>query len=435
MQNSDGWIDGLIEAQRPGFSLDRAFYEDDEIFRREFARVISRQWIMAAHVSQIPDKGDYLLFDIAGESIIIVRSDADTVHAHFNVCRHRGSRIVLQACGKARTLTCRYHGWSYALDGKLRAAASMPDDFDVAGYSLKPCHVRILESLIFVCLADGDAPEFEATAEGLAPFLQLHGIGSARLAHREIFPVHANWKLVVENYLECYHCKPAHREYCRVEIKAEKAGDGSPAATARYDARYKVWRERVEQLGTMLPDFDTELPTSDRLRDVQFGTAYRAPLREKFMTGTEDGNPVGPLMGNFNEYDGGETGLGAGPFSFMLAYNDYATFFQFVPRDAEHSDIICTWLVDPEASKSPQFDLDRLLWLWTVTTRQDKDIIEANAAGIRSSRYEPGPASLLESDVVGFRQWCLRLCGPTLPLQSLQPAAAGRYFRFSAAGD
>lgn len=424
------WIDEVIEAQKPGFSLDRAFYRDAEIFRREFARVISQQWILAGHVSQLADKGDYLLFDIAGESIILVRGEAGKVHAHFNVCRHRGSRVLLSQTGCARTLTCRYHGWGYGLDGTLRAAPHMPEDFDAAGYSLRPCHVRILEGLVFVCLADGDAPEFAPVADGLTPFLRLHGIASARVAHREVFPVHANWKLAVENYLECYHCKPAHREYCRVEIKAEKAGDGSLAAMARYDARYKTWLELVESLGTMLPDFTTKLPTGDRLLGAQFGTAYRAPLRDKFLTGTEDGKPVAPLMGAFREYDGSETGLGVGPFSFMLAYNDYATFFQFVPRDAEHSDIICTWLVHPDASNSPHYDLDRLVWLWNVTTRQDKAIIEANAQGIRSSRYEPGPASLLESDVLGFRQWCLALCGPASRRQGLSPCGAGRYFNF-----
>ena len=430
MRERGGWIDEVIEAQKPGFSFDQAFYYDAEIFQREFVRVISQQWILAAHVSQIADKGDYLLFDIAGESIILVRGEAGAVHAHFNVCRHRGSRVLLSQTGKARTLTCRYHGWNYGLDGRLRAAPHMPQDFDAAEYALRPCHVRILEGLVFVCLAEGDAPEFAAVADGLTPFLQLHGVESGRVAHREIFPLHANWKLAVENYLECYHCKPAHREYCRVEIKVEKAGDGSPAAMARYDARYKTWRELVEKLGTMLPDFNTKLPAGDRLPGAQFGTAYRAPLREKFLTGSEDGKPVAPLMGAFREYDGSETGLGVGPFSFMLAYNDYATFFQFVPRDAEHSDIICTWLTHPDACDSPDYDLDRLVWLWDVTTRQDKAIIEANAQGIRSSRYDPGPASLLESDVSGFRQWCLALCGPASRRQSIPACGDGRYFRF-----
>lgn len=430
MREHGGWIDEVIEAQRPGFSLDQAFYCDTEIFRREFARIISRQWILAAHVSQIPDRGDFVLFDIAGESIIIVRGEAGKVHAHFNVCRHRGSRVLIHETGNARSLTCRYHGWGYALDGKLKGAPHMPADFDAGGYSLKPCHVRILEGLVFVCLADGDAPDFNAVADGLKPFLELHGTAEARVAHREVYPVHANWKLTVENYLECYHCKPAHREYCRVEIKAEKAGDGSPAAMARYDARYHSWRELVDRLGTMLPDFNIRLPSGDPLLDAQFGTAYRAPLRERFQTGTEDGRPVAPLMGAFREYDGGETGLGVGPFSFMLAYNDYATLFQFVPRDAEHSDIICTWLTHPDASGSPDYDVDRLVWLWTVTTRQDKSIIEANAQGIRSSRYEPGPASLLEPDVIGFRQWCLALCGPAAQRQSMSSSGAGRYFTF-----
>ncbi len=225
------------------------------------------------------------------------------------------------------------------------------------------------------------------------PYLRLHGIGDARVAHRETWPVHANWKLAVENYLECYHCKPAHPQYCSVEIKADRIGDGSPAAMARYEARHREWHARAIELGATLPEFGTELPLDERLPRAQFGAAYRAPLRESFRSATEDGGPAAPLMGGFRDYDGGETALGLGPFTYMLAYNDYATFFQFVPRDAEHCDIVVTWLVHGAAREATDFDRARLTWLWTVTTEQDKSIIEANAAGIRSSRYEPGPSS------------------------------------------
>ncbi len=133
-------------------------------------------------------------------------------------------------------------------------------------------------------------------------------------------------------------------------------------------------------------------------------------------------------MGGFRDYDGGETALGVGPFTYMLAYNDYATFFQFVPRDAEHCDIVITWLVDGAAREGTDFDRARLTWLWTVTTEQDKSIIEANAAGIRSSRYEPGPSSVLEQDLDGFREWYLGVTGPAERIGRLSRRGGGRYF-------
>ena len=98
------------------------------------------------------------------------------------------------------------------------------------------------------------------------------------------------------------------------------------------------------RIGTTLPDFATELPLDERLPRAQFGAAYRAPLRETHLSATNDGQPAAPLMGGFTGYDGGETALAIGPFTYMLAANDYAVFFQFVPREAGLSDMIVTWL-------------------------------------------------------------------------------------------
>lgn len=422
------WIDALIEDQRPGHSLDQAFYVHPAIFERDCERILRNHWIMAGHVSQIPESGDFRLFDLAGESIILVRDAGGVIRAHYNVCRHRGSQVVLTPEGRTQKMTCRYHGWTYALDGSLQVAPRMLDSFRREGYGLKPCALRVIEGLIFVSLSEGQGPALDTVAAGLGPYLRLHGIGEARVAHRETWPVHANWKLAVENYLECYHCKPAHPQYCNVEIKADRIGDGTPAAMARYEARHREWLARATELGSTLPEFGTELPLDKGLPRAQFGAAYRAPLRASYLTATEDGGPVAPLMGGFRDYDGGETALGLGPFTYMLAYNDYAAFFQFVPRDAGHTDIVITWLVQGTARAGTDFDRARLTWLWTVTTEQDKSIIEANAAGIRSSRYEPGPSSVLEQDLVGFREWYLGVTGPTERIGRLSRRGGGRYF-------
>jgi len=424
----DRSIDDLVERQRIGYSLDRPFYSDAEIFERDRERIFRNHWILAAHASQFERAGDYRLFDIAGESIILVRDRGGDIRAHYNVCRHRGSRVMLEPYGNVPAMACRYHGWTYALDGSLRAAQHMPEDFDRSQYGLKPCQVRNLEGLVFVCLAEDRAPDFNAVAEGLRPYLVLHGIASARVAEQRTFPVHANWKLVVENYLECYHCKPAHREYCAVEIKADSIGDGSPAAVARYEAREREWRVNASRLETLLAEVGTSLPLDLRLATTPIVAAYRAPLRVSHVTATENGQPVAPLMGGFREYDGGETALAADPLTYMLAYNDYAVFFAFVPRDADHTDIVCTWLVQGEAHEGKDYDLARLTWLWTTTTDQDKAIVENNAAGARSPSYQPGPVSLLEADVAAFREWYLSSIGPSSRASRLNEVRGGRYF-------
>jgi phenylpropionate dioxygenase-like ring-hydroxylating dioxygenase large terminal subunit len=421
-------IDRLIGMQRPGSSLAREFYTDAAIFRRDRERVFRNHWVLAAHASQFRESGDYRLFDIAGENIILIRGRDGVVRGHYNVCRHRGSRVLIEACGNAPVLTCRYHGWTYAHDGSLRAASHMAEDFDRTRHGLKPCHVQVLEGLVFVCLAGDDAPDLGPIAECLRPYLELHGIAGAQVALQRTFSVRANWKLVVENYLECYHCKPAHPEYCRVEIKADSIGDGSPAALRRYQERERDWRAHAERLGTALADAGTRLPLDGRLARAPVAAAYRAPLRESHASATEDGGPAAPLMGRFADYDGGETALAADPFTYMLAYNDHAVSFAFVPREAGHTDIICTWLVHGDAREGEHYDTARLQWLWSRTTEQDKAIIEANASGVASPSYEPGPASTLEADVAAFREWYLSSIGPPDRPTRLTEVRGGRYF-------
>jgi nitrite reductase/ring-hydroxylating ferredoxin subunit len=112
---------------------------------------------------------------------------AAAVRAHYNVCRHRGSRVLLEAEGNARALTCRYHGWTYATDGRLLSARRMREDFKPECHGLAPCALRIVEGLIFVSLADGEGPALDAVVAGLAPYLRLHGIADARVAHRAVY--------------------------------------------------------------------------------------------------------------------------------------------------------------------------------------------------------------------------------------------------------
>ena len=423
----DESLAALVARQRPGWSLERAFYTAPEIFERERERLFSRYWILAGHASQLARAGDYFLFEVAGECLILIRDQTGDIRALYNVCRHRGSRVLLEPAGNVAALVCRYHGWRYARDGSLQYAAHMPEDFDPSCFGLRHAQVQVLEGLIFVCPGDAPAAGFGHVAEGLAPFLKLHGTAGARIARRTVFPVAANWKLTVENYLECYHCKIAHREYCGVEIKAERIGDGSPRAMAAYREREAQWRPLAESLGTALPDYGSGDDPRVGGPGAFFGAAYRAPLRDGYASATRDGQPAAPLMGAFTAHDGGETALGAGPFTYMLAYNDYAAWFQFVPRDALHSDLIVTWLVAGTARPGDDYDEERVAWLWTVTSQQDKAIIEANATGVSSPSYRPGPPGLLEQDVVGFRQWYLALMGAPGAVRS---AGGSRYFGF-----
>ena len=204
----------LVDAHTDGNALEQAFYTDADIYEREISEIYLKCWLYAGHCSEIPKVGDWFLFEMGGESVIIVRNDDNEVSALLNVCRHRGSRILLESQGCSRRLMCPYHGWTYGLNGQLRNAAHMKDGFEKDGISLKRIHVEILEGMIYVNFATEPTP-FDVVRQGLVDCLRPYRIDKAKVAHRQAYPIHANWKLAVENYTECYHCAPAHPEYSK----------------------------------------------------------------------------------------------------------------------------------------------------------------------------------------------------------------------------
>ncbi len=216
-------IADLAAHARSGYSLDQRFYCDDEVFAADMREIVMRKWIVAGHIDQVRRKGDYFLFKIGGESIIIVRSDETTINAFYNVCRHRGSVICTEPHGRVARLTCPYHAWSYGLDGALLAARLMPVDFAKEENGLHRCHVRVFNGFIFINLSEQEPVDFDATFGDLAPYLDFHGFADAKVAYSRSYPTDANWKLVVENFVECYHCAPSHPEFV---FHASAAGPG-----------------------------------------------------------------------------------------------------------------------------------------------------------------------------------------------------------------
>lgn len=403
-------IDELPARQRHGYSLEQDFYCSDDVFRLDMDRVISRQWLLVDHESRIPNRGDYFLFKVGGDEIIIIREDEDKIHALFNVCRHRGSRVCLDQDGHKRLLTCPYHAWSYNLDGSLRAARLMPDNFDQSQYGLHRCHIRVFHGLIFVCLGKDDPPDFDAQYSAFGETLEFQGIANAKIAVQRDYPNAANWKLVVENFIECYHCAPAHPEYCRVhpadQLLALGAGTGSGPEDAleKYQASWDEWKDRTTALGHPFTEVDRDETTIDMAQMTRF------PINDRgFESETRDGKPAcSRLLGKIKERDCGETAFAFNPVSYLLAFNDFAMMARFTPRDVMNTDIQLSWLVHEDSEEGTDYDPDNVAWVWDVTIKQDKRITQNNQTGIRSSRYQPGPYSEHEKRVVTFVDWYLR---------------------------
>ena len=236
--------------------------------------------------------------------------------------------------------------------------------------------------------------------------LLYHGIPEARIAARRSYPTYGNWKLVIENFLECYHCFPCHPEFCSVMRFVDVV-----ARDVTSDAIIQ-WQQTVERW--FLEDADPEHPVkhlpSQPLLETSTFAVYRFPIGSNYKTQSQDGLPVAPLMGQLRQFDGGATGFRMDPFIYFGAFNDHSVMVQFLPISTEATNVVITWLVEGSA-RDADVDLERLVWLWDVTTAQDKAIIERNAAGVRSQSYKPGPYSKLETGPARFvKSYLQELC-------------------------
>ena len=375
-------------------SLPGVLYHDPTTYEEEIQRIFFKSWLYVGHASQIPQRGDYFLFNIAGESVIVVRDGEGQVNALLNVCRHRGSRICDEATGRASRLVCRYHGWTYGLDGSLRAAGHTPAEFDKANLGLRRLHARVFAGLIFVNFDAAPAP-FEAIANDLAAPLAPYALEHSKVAHRQNYPIASNWKLAVENYCECYHCAPAHPEYT--------VGHGRAIPRKEQAALLPEVMARAPEAG--LTQHDVRRSWLDAQALGVECSFERYPLLRGHLTGSRDGKRVAPFLGTIKAYDGGATDLHLGPMTFGLAYCDHVVLYRFTPRGLRNTDCEITWLVNETAVEGKDYDRAELTWLWDVTTIADKEIIERNQLGVDSRFYEPGPLSPMEDFTLKFLQW------------------------------
>ena len=392
----DSKIAALLPLQTPARSLTRAFYADADIFERDLDRIVMRHWLCAGHQGRIPDPGDFFVVAIGAESVIIVRDQDRCLHAFVNVCRHRGSRICREELGNLRVFICPYHAWAYNLNGSLRAARDMPPEFDPAALGLKEIHIRLVEGLIFISFAATPLRMREAE-ETLRSGLGPYGWATAKVAHREVYAIEANWKLAVENYVECYHCTPSHPEYSRVH-----SNDRPRHKIAELNAAMNA---RTTALGFTIPEIDRWALQAEAGEEPTW--CMRFALTRGAVSGSEDGKPVAPLMGHFTDYDGGSTYVHVGPLSFFLAYPDYGVIYRFVPKALQRSDLEVTWLVRDDALEGSGYDTERLTWMWRITSEADKRIIEDNQRGVNSRYYVPGPLAGMEAVEQRFVEWYL----------------------------
>lgn len=203
----------LAESLDRGYTLPATWYTDDAVFARERDRIFRHCWQYAGLTETVSKCGDFFTYTTGEASIVVVRAEDGGLRAFANVCRHRGSTLVLESCGTRQSMQCHYHAWTYGLDGTLRAApgSKLEPGFDPSMFSLFPVQVDTWGPFVFVN-PDREAGPLAATLGDLPRLVTETGIDldALRCRRRDSYETAANWKVVVDNYLECYHCPVAH---------------------------------------------------------------------------------------------------------------------------------------------------------------------------------------------------------------------------------
>jgi Rieske 2Fe-2S family protein len=339
-------------------TLAQPYFISPEIFAQEREKIFSTQWVLVRHQSQIAKAGDYFISEVAGENLIVVRDKRSTIRGFYNVCRHRGTRLREDQSGHASAIQCPYHAWTYALDGRLIGAPHMDEvpGFDKADYSLHAVNLALWEGFIFVNLADSPAPLEEWFAP-LAGKFSRWNLSALRSAKRIEYDVRANWKLIFENYSECYHCGGVHPELSKI----------SPYDSAENDL--------------------TEGPFLGGFMRIAKGKSL-----------TMSGNACALAMEQFGEEDFRLVFYySIFPNMLLSLHPDYVMVHQLSPQSPERTLILCDWFFHPDAFKRGDFDPDDAIEFWDMINRQDWHVCELSQQGIASRAYEPGPYSARES--------------------------------------
>ncbi len=383
----------LLAERRPGFSLPQAFYTDAEVFQADLDAVFAADWVFACNVAEIPRPGDYLTLAVGASSVIVLRDRAGGVRAWHNTCRHRGSRLCMEERGQANRLVCPYHQWVYELDGTLLHARQMPVEFDPSAYSLHPVACEVICGMIYICLAE-DPPDLERFRRAVTPYIAPHQPDRTKVAHVSTLIEPANWKLVIENNRECYHCSANHPELLATLVEA--ALPDAPEVMGRVAELFARKAASWDALG--LPHAPAD--GGDEFRCI------RLPFHEGALSFTLDGGPAcRKLLGDLTERDLGSVRMFRVPNNWNHFLADHIIHFRVLPLGPDRTALRTTWLVHEDAVEGVDYDVERLTAVWDATNEQDSRLCTVNQLGVGSRAYRPGPYAPSEFLLRNFTDW------------------------------
>ena len=395
----------LLETRLPDHALPRPFYTDPDVLDLDLAEIWYRDWLFAIPACEISKTGNFVTVQVGAYPIVIVRGADGQIRAFHNSCRHRGSRVCTALKGSAPKLVCPYHQWTYELDGRLLYARDMGADFDAAKHGLRPVACRDAGGMVFVCLAE-QPPAFEEMAASAARYLAPHRLNEAKIAVESTIVEKGNWKLVMENNRECYHCAGSHPSLCRTF--PDRPGYTSQDENGNVEPVIAEHWAKCEAAG---------LPSRFHLDPRHQWRFVRIPLLGAGESFTLDGKAAvpGKRLSTAPFADAGSLLFFHYPNSWNHFLGDHATVFRILPISATETEVTTKWLVHKDAVEGVDYDLKTLTQVWTATNDEDRAVVEENQRGVNSPAYVPGPYSRIQEDgVIQFVDWYCKTLGGRL---------------------
>lgn len=358
------------ELKGEGHTLPARYYTSEEIYAREVERIFGRRWLCVGRSEQIPNPGDYFLAEPFDESLIVVRGPDAKVRALYNVCRHRGTRMCETKSGRfSGAIQCPYHAWTYGLDGRLMAARNMADSpgFDKSQWPLREAPLAEWEGFLFVNLCAEPEP-FASAFAAIHDRFAKWSIASLRAAKTIAYDLHCNWKLIAQNYSECYHCPVIHPQLDKL----------SPWDSGRNDLGE----------GPFLGGFMTLRNSGGSM--TTSGHTNRPPI----------GDVAGDELDRVYYYT-------IFPTMLLSLHPDYVMAHTLTPLGVDRAHVECSWLFAPATMAKPGFDPSDAVEFWDLTNRQDWKVCELSQLGIASRAYVPGPYSNNEGILQAFDRYYL----------------------------
>lgn len=396
-------IKALLQQDRAGHTLPRELYVGEEAFYFDTQVMLKSVWLYACTAAHVKNPGDYFVFEVGHNAIIIVRGRDNEIRAFWNSCRHRGAKICVEQRGRAPRLMCPYHQWTYGLDGKLLAARSMAEDFDKQDYGLNPVALENVGGLIFICM-DENPPSIERVKADIEDQIGIYDIERLKVVVQDNYIEDANWKLVMENNRECYHCDAGHPELISV-LGTYGFGKGLPedgeadvVDDSAFDAMVEAKRAQWKDLGIFRELI--EFP------DGWWHRMARLPLANGAVTQSIDGKlACKKLIGPFTEPESSSLSVWTQPNSWHHFCCDHVVTFSLTPVAADKTLLRTSWLVHEDSVEGVDYDPDHLAALWRTTNTQDGHFSMLNHQGISSDGYQQGPYAVEEKLVEDFKDF------------------------------